>query len=202
MKDATDISIDASSALDVKSANFEKRKFQRINDKTILIKPSTTSLAFSLVFVVLGLSIGALYLLSKFTAFDGPASIPLLLLGALFLVTGLGTYYDGNEQLVISRETGVAFIRSWHLSASAKPAALKKHVKPQDITAIQTISRLVKSRTNKSTRLASYTEYQVNLCLLDNERYNVFVTRKVKKAEDLARELAQLFDVPLAPMKD
>ncbi len=202
MKDATDISIDASSALDVKSANFEKRKFQRINDKTILIKPSTTSLAFSLVFVVLGLSIGALYLLSKFTAFDGPASVPLLLLGALFLVTGLGTYYDGNEQLVISRETGVAFIRSWHLSASAKPAALKKHVKPQDITAIQTISRLVKSRTNKSTRLASYTEYQVNLCLLDNERYNVFVTRKVKKAEDLARELAQLFDVPLAPMKD
>ena len=197
MKDATDISNDASSALDVKSANFEKRKVQRINEETLHIKPSTTSLAHSLVFVLLGLIIGGLYLVSEFTAFDGPASVPLVLLGVLFLVTGLGTYYDGNEQLVISRETGVAFIRSLYPSASAKPTAVKKHVKPQDIIAIQTISRLVKNRTNKSARLASYTEYQVNLCLLDNERCNVFVTRKVQKAEDLAYELAQLFDVPL-----
>jgi len=197
MKDTNNIPTDTSAALDVKSANFETRKVQRINENTLRIKPSTASLAFSLLFVVLGLIIAGLYLFSKFTTFDGPASIPLVLLGVLFLATGLGSYYDSNGQLVLNRANGVAFMRSWHPSASVETTALKKHVRSQDIIAIQTLSRLVKSRTNRSRRLASYTEYQVNLCASDNERFNVFVTRKPKKAEALGGELAQLFDVRL-----
>jgi len=197
MKDATNLPDTFNAALDVKSANFETRRVQRINENTLHIKPSTTSLAFSLLFVVLGLMIVGLYLLSTFTTFDGPASIPLVFLGVLFLATGLGSYYDSNGQLVLSRANGVAFMRSWHPSASVETTPLKKHVRSQDIIAIQTLSRLVKSRTNRSRRLASYTEYQVNLCASDNQRYNVFVTRKPKKAEALGDELAQLFDVPL-----
>lgn len=201
MKDTTDLPDTASAALDVKSANFETRKAQRVNDDTVRIKPSTTSLAFSLVFIVLGLILVGLYLLSTFTAFDGPGSLPLVLLGLLFLATGLGSYYDGNEQLVINRENGVAFMQSWHPSASVETTSLKKHVQPQDIIAIQTISRLVKSRTNRSRRLASYTEYQVNLCTSDSERHNVFVTRKLKKAEDVSNVLTQIFDVPLRSLQ-
>lgn len=184
-------------ALEIKSANFETRKVQHVDIETVRITPTVGSRAFSLLFVILGLAIFALYVASQYTSFEGPASIPLLLVGVLFFATGVGVYYDGNEQVVISRHAGVVFIRSWHPSASLESVSFAKHVQPKDITAVQSVSRVVKRRSNRNSRRANYTQYQVNLCSADSERHNLFITLKSKKADDLAKQLAQMFDVPL-----
>lgn len=184
-------------ALPVASSNFESRRVERIDDNTLRILPTTLARAFSLLFVVLGLVIFGLFLASKFTSFDGPGSIPLLVIGLLFFATGIGAYYDSNEQLVVNRNAGVMVIKSWSPSASVDATSFAKHVHPQDITAIQTISRVVKRRSNRSAKRSSYTEYQVNLRTLNGERHNLFITLKPNKADDLGNELAKLFDVPL-----
>lgn len=182
-------------ALVVASSNFESRSVHIINDETLRIKPTVASLAFSFVFVLLGLGLAVLWGLSTFTDFDGPGSVPLLLIGVLFAAAGLGSYYSSNEQLVINREAGVAFIRSWRPSASPDTSLMSKHIKVADISAIQTISRTVKHRSSK--RRNSYTEYQVNVCVGDEERHNVFITLKQEKAEELGRRLSTLFGVSL-----
>lgn len=187
----------ADTALLVASSNFESRRVQAVDNDTLRIKPTVISLAFCLVFIVLGLGLAGLWAANTFTSFAGPGSIPLLFIGVLFLAAGLGIYHSNNEQLVINRDAGVAFVKSWHPSASLDKTSLFKHIQSQDIMAIQTISRVVKHRSSKSKRRSTYTEYQVNLCTLDAERHNVFITLKSEKAKDLGNKLAQMFGVPL-----
>lgn len=192
-----DNSADADSALLVDSTNFESRKVLRDNKETLRIKPTFTSLAFSLLFLALGIIMIGFYLASTFTSFDGPGSVPLMLIGVLFAAAGLITYYSSNEQLVINSEVGVVFMQSWNPSVSLDLTSVKKHIEKQDIVAIQTISRVVKRRSNRNTRSATYTEYQVNLCVSDSKRHNLFVTLKSEKADNLANDLVQIFNVPL-----
>ncbi len=184
-------------AMLVASSNFESRKIQPVDNDTLRIKPTIISLAFSLVFIVLGLGLAGLWAARTFTSFDGPGSIPLLLIGVLFVAAGLATYHSSNEQLVINRDAGVAFLRSWHPSVSLEKTSLFRHIQSQDIIAIQTVSRVVKHRSSKNRRRNSYTEYQVNLCTSGAERHNVFITLKQEKAKELGNQLVQLFDVPL-----
>lgn len=184
-------------ALTLASANFETRKIQRIGDDTLQIKPTIGSLAFSLLFVVVGMVLVGLWFASTFASFNGPGSIPLSLIGLVFCAAGLGFYYSGNEQLVINRETGVAYLQSWRPSIPLRTAALTKRIEAKDIITIQRISRVVKRRTNKSRRLNSYTEYQINLCTSDGERHNVIQSLKLEKADELGHQLAEIFGVPL-----
>ena len=192
-----DVRAENDSALLVHSVNFESRRIQRESDETLLIKPSLASLAFSLLFVILGLILIAFYLASTFTTFGGPGSIPLMLLGLLFVAAGLASYHSTNQQLIINREVGVVFMQSWSPSVSLDTTSVKTHVKRQDIVSIQTISRVVKHRSNRSTRRATYTQYQVNLCTSDAKRHNLFVTLKPERAETLANDLTRLFNVPI-----
>lgn len=184
-------------ALQVASSNFETRRIESVNNDTLRIKPTIGSLAFSLLFVFLGLVLGGLWAASTFTTFEGPGSFPLLLIGVLFLVAGLGIYRSSNEQVLVNRDVGVAFMRSWHPSISLETTSVYKHVEPQDITAIQTISRVVKHRSNRNKRQSTYTEYQVNLCTSDGTRHNAFITLEADKARTLGDQLAQMFSVPL-----
>ena len=184
-------------ALTLSSANFETRKIQHVGDDTLRIKPTIGSMAFSLLFVVVGMGLIGLWFANTFTSFNCPGSIPLSLIGLVFCAAGLGLYYSGNEQLVINRETGVAYLQSWRPSVPLNTAALSKHIEAKDIFTIQYVSRVVKRRSNKSRRLNSYTEYQINLCTSDGERHNVIQTLKLEKAEELGHQLARVFGVPL-----
>lgn len=196
MTENTNISDPINTALPVASANFETRRIQTFSDSTLLIKPTVLSLALCLVFIILGLVVAGLWAASAFTSFEGPGSIPLLFIGALFLAAGLGTYHSRNVQLKISGDTGVDFLRSWNPAASVDDMSSFKHIHTNNITAIQTISRDVKRRSNRNRRSSTYTEFQVNLCTSDATRCNVFVTLKPEKANDLAAKLAHTFDVP------
>jgi hypothetical protein len=118
MTENTNMPTPADTALLVTSSNFESRRIQPVNNDTLRIKPTVVSLAFSLVFIILGLVLAGLWAANTFTSFDGPGSIPLLFIGVLFVVAGLGIYHSNNEQLVINRDAGVAFVRSWSLSVS------------------------------------------------------------------------------------
>lgn len=197
MIENTNLPVTEKSALLVESANFESRKFHRIDDDTLRIKPTITSRAFSLLFVVLGLILIGLYAFNTFTAFDGPGSIPLMLIGVMFSAAGLASYYSSNTQLVVNRQIGVAFVQSWRLSVPLDTRFVKRQVGVQDIIGIQTVSRVVKHRSNRNTRLSSYTEYQVNLCTSNTERQNLFITLKSEKADELANQLIDIFNVPL-----
>jgi hypothetical protein len=197
MTKKTNITAPADTALAVDSSHFESRKIQTIDSGTLLIKPTIAALAFSLLFVFLGLAVAAVWAASTMTSFEGPDSIPLLLIGVLFIVAGLGTYYSSNEQLLINHDTGAGFIRSWHPAVSSDNASTYKQLLAQDIVAIQTVSRPVKRRSNRSTRSNSYTEYQVNLCTTDNERHNAFKTLKAENADNLASQLALMFGIPI-----
>jgi len=184
-------------ALPVTSWNFETRRVQAVGNDTLRIKPGIMALAFCGVFVLLGLGLSGLWAASVFTAFDGPGSVPLLLIGVLFAAAGLWTYHSSNEQLIINRNTGAAFTRSWKLSVPLDATSVFKHIPRQEIIAIQMTSRVVKHRTNRSRRSSSYTEYQINLCALGTERHNVLITLKPKKAEQLGLQLSRMFGVPL-----
>ena len=184
-------------ALPVETSHFESRKIQPADDGSLLIKPTIAALAYGLLFVLLGLAIGALWSISRFTSFEGPDSSPLLLIVALFLVAGLATYFSNNEQVLINHSDGVKFIRSWRPAVSAQESSHYKLVPAQDIVAIQTVSRFIKRRSNRGKRNGSYTEYQVNLCTQDNLRHNVFITLKPESAEQLAQRIALLFNVPV-----
>jgi hypothetical protein len=184
-------------ALTLSPANFETRKIQRLGDDTLLIKPTIGAMAFSLMFFVLGFILVGLWFANTFASFNSPGSVPLSLIGLVFCGAGLGLYYSGNEQLIINRETGVAYLHSWHPSVSPDTAKVTRHIEADDIISLQLVSRIVKRRSNKSRRLNSYTEYQINLCTTDGERHNVIKTLKLKKAEELGHLLARIFDVPL-----
>ncbi|MFK8080703.1 MAG: hypothetical protein AB8B97_10490 [Granulosicoccus sp.] len=197
MVDSTDRPGITAIALPVTSWSFETRKVQCVDIDTLRVKPGAFALAFSALFVVLGLALAAFWFAARFTAFEGPGSIPLLLIGVLFVAAGLWTYHGFNEQVIVNRTTGVAFMRSWSLSMPPDSSRLSQGIAAQEIIAIQMISRVVKHRSNRSRRGSSYTEYQVNLCDADNERHNTLISLKPEKAEAFGSQLAQMFDVPL-----
>lgn len=184
-------------ALSISSANFESRKFRSIDDNTLHVSPTVGSLAFSLIFLLLGLGLAGLWIAGMFTSFDGPGWMPALLVGLLFFVVGLATYHKSNEQVIINRDVGIAFMRSWHPSPPLDMASVSKHLQANEIIAVQTISRIVRHRTNRSKRSSTFTEYQVNLYTSEDDRQNVFVTLKAERAAQFANQLAQMFSVPL-----
>ncbi len=197
MTDNTTHAVSADTPLLVATSYFESRKIQTLSGDALRIKPTLMSLGYSLVFIVLGLILVGLWVANTVSSFDGPGSVPLALVGVLFLVAGLGIYYGHNEQILIDRDSGVAFFKSWRPSVSAEKTSVSKHLAPHDIIAIQTISRIVKHRSSRNKRRSTYTEFQVNVCTVDESRHNVFVTLKVQKAKNLADQLAQMFNVPV-----
>lgn len=195
--DATGVSTASDAALPVASYNFESRKIQVIDEVTIRIKPSVFALVFCLLFALPGIAMVLLWMATTFTIFDGPGSFPMLLLGLLFTAAGVGFYYSINEQAILNRESGIAFIRSWRPSVSINTNAVFRRIEPQEISAIQTVSRVVRHRSNRSMQRSRYTEYQVNVCLVDDERENLFITLKAEKSEKTAKRMAAIFQVPL-----
>jgi len=200
------MSAPSTDALALPSANFESRKFRQINEHTLRIQPSIGSLAFSLLFVLIGVGLIVFWMSSTFSSFDSNGSVFVLLGGILFAGIGMAFYRISNQQVVVHRETGVAFIRSWWPSAPLNTQSMFRHIEPQELASVQLVSRVVTrtsrnrsrsghQRGRQSTR--SYTEFQVNLCTSDNERHNAFITLKSDKAKAVGKLIAQILDVPL-----
>lgn len=166
-----------------------------MDDVTLRVRPSILSQAFSLLFTIAGFGLLGLWGVSAFTAFEGANSFLLLLIGGVFIAVGVFTYRQGNIQLIINRDTGAAFVRSWWPSVPLDTRTLFLHIRPQDIVAIQTVSRTVESSPSRKGKVSRYTQIQVNLCTLNNQRHNAFVTLKAERADDLAIHLARIFNV-------
>ncbi len=166
-----------------------------MDDVTLRVRPSIPSQAFSLLFTIAGIGLLGLWGVSAFTAFEGTNSFLLLLIGAVFMAVGVFTYRHGNTQLLINRDTGAAFVRSWWPSVPLDTRTLFLHIQSQDIVAIQTVSRIVESIPSRKGKVSRYTQIQVNLCTGDNKRYNAFVTLKTERANDLANHLARILYV-------
>lgn len=127
-------------------------------------------------------------------------------MGIAFAAIGLGFYRSSNKQLIVNRETGVAFVQSWSPSVPLNTKSMFRHILPQKIGAIQLISRVMtRTSTNRSRgghrrgrkTSKSYTEYQVNLYTSDDERHNAFITLKFEKAEKVGLLMAQILEVQL-----
>lgn len=193
-------------ALSLPSSNFESHKFKQINEQTLRIQPSIGSLLFSLVIFLIGAVLISVWAASAFSSLKGSNSIFLLLAGIAFAALGLGSYRSSNEQLIVNRETGAIFIRSWWPSVPLNTKSMFRHILPQDVNAIQLVSKVVtKTTTNRSRSghqsgrktTKSYTEFQVNLCTSDDERHNAIVTLKFEKAEKVGVLLAQILKAQL-----
>ena len=138
-----------------------------------------------------------LWIATALGVITGPGSFPMLLLGLLFTAAGIGLYYSINEQVILEKKSGIAFIQSWLPSGLSDSKNVFKRVVPEEMSAVQAVSRLVKHRSNRSIRRSSYTEYQVNVCLVTGERHNLFITLKPERAEKFAECAALLYQVPL-----
>lgn len=178
------------------SAYFETRKIEKIDDDTWRVNPSLGAYAISLAFALMGLGVFGLWIASTFTAFEGPGSLPLLVIGALFVVAGIAYYHSSNEQIIIHRQRGISFIQAWHPSAPLDTQNVAVHIPVADITAIQYLSREVKRRTNRNRRSSHYTEFLVNACTSDGQSHTVLTTLKESNSKHLAEVLAELFSVP------
>lgn len=187
--------------LSVTASNFETLKFTQADEHTIQIKPTVACVMFNLVFLSIGLGLVVLWAVSTFSAFDGSNSLFLLFIGALFAAVGLFLYRTSNVQVIINRETGIAYVRSWLPSVPLNTQTMYKHILPSQVEAIQLVSREVQQSSRSSRKHtprthSSYTQFQVNCCT-DDERSNVLVTLKEEKARTLGSSLSQIFDVPL-----
>ncbi len=193
-------------ALSVVSANFETRKFELIDDHTLRIRPTIGSLAFSLIFFLTGAGLIVFWAANTFWSLGESNSIFLLLGGILFAALGVASYRNSNQQLVINRETGAAFVRCWWPSAPLDTQSLFRHVLPAEIAAVQLVSKVVtRTSTNRirsgrqygrKTR-SSYTEFQVNVCTSHDERFNAFITLRSEKAKKVGELMAQILQVRL-----
>lgn len=198
MFDPDDIVERSNAPLTVASTNFETRKFQWIDDSTVWIKPTLFALAYSWVFLLLGVVLIGLWVARSFTLFEGPGSPPLALIGVLFVVAGLVIYYTHNEQIFIEKDTGVYFKKTWLIfSSKTELSKSYRHVPVENLDTIQYLSHEVKHRTNRARRRSTYTEYQVNLCCKAGERYNLFFTLNSSKADKCALEISALLGLPL-----
>ena len=184
-------------ALPVAGHNFESRKVHFINESMYCVKPSIFALAFCLLFALPGVLMVTLWIATALGVITGPGSFPMLLLGLLFTAAGIGLYYSINEQVILEKKSGIAFIQSWLPSGLSDSKNVFKRVVPEEMSAVQAVSRLVKHRSNRSIRRSSYTEYQVNVCLVTGERRNLFITLKPERAEKFAECAALLYQVPL-----
>ncbi|MFK7855460.1 MAG: hypothetical protein AB8B79_15160 [Granulosicoccus sp.] len=192
--------------LSVTASNFETLKFTQVDEHTIQIKPTIACLLFNLVFLSIGLGLVGVWAVSTFSAFDGSNSLFLLFIGALFAALGLFLYRTSNKQVIINRETGIAYVRSWLPSVPLNTQTMYKHILPSQVEAVQLVSREVQqssrsSRKNTRRTNSSYTQFQVNCCT-DDERSNVLVTLKEEKARTLGSSMSQIFDVPLLILLD
>lgn len=183
----------------VGSSNFESLKVVSVDNDTIRINPTIGSLAFGALFALIGLGLVAYWGGATFGILDDTGVTLLLIFGLLFVAVGVLIYRGSNKQVVINREVGVAFIKSWSPAGSLDSSAVSKHIKPNEIVAIQGASRLVESHKRKGNRNRSnsYVQHQVNLFTSDKKRHNVYVTLKPENAENLGSKLAALFSVPL-----
>ena len=179
----------------VGSSNFESQKFVSVDDNTMRIKPTIGALALGALFVLIGLGLVGYWGAAKFGILDDVDATPLLFFGLIFVAVGLLIYRGSNDQIVINRDVGIAFIKSWSPTVTLDRNAVAKHIQPNEILAIQSTSRLVKSHTRKRT--TTYTQYQVNLYTSDEKRHNIYVTLKPENAENFGHKLAALFGVPL-----
>ena len=180
----------------LETAKFETRKVEFTSNDSITIKPTWLSLAYSLIFITLGAVLASLWIAKKFTEFGGPGSVPVLLLGILFAVAGLGIYYSNNEHVLINKKDGFFYAKSWWPSVTVLNSSQAKRVQATDVVSVQSIARDVKHRTNRNRRRSTYTEYQVNVYVGDRLRHNVFVTLREQKANALAEKLVEFFGVP------
>jgi len=180
---------------------MESRKVHCINETTYCVRPSTFALVFCLLFALPGVLMVTLWIVTTLAIKTGPSSFPMLLLGLLFTAAGVGLYRSINEQVMLEKKSGIAFVRSWLPSELPSELSDSKNVfkraMPEEMCAIQIVSRLVKHRSNRGKRRSCYTEYQVNVCLLTRERHNLFITLKPERAEKFAQRAALLYQVPL-----
>ena len=190
--------VDLSEApLDVASNSFESKRFLRVSDNSIGVKPTLFALCYSFLFIFLGFTLIALLLFRTFTSFDGPGSLPLALIGLLFLFTGFVIFYNHDEQVLIEKGKGVNFKRSWRLNNLFDRSAYQQSYRSEDVEKVQLLSHGVKHRSNRSKRRNSYIEYQVNLVLKGGDRRNLFITLKSARAVEFAERASSLLEVPL-----
>lgn len=184
----------SSSPMVLPAANFETQTFRAVDDLTLRIRPSMASQAFSLLFVTVGIGVFGAAIAITFAVMEGSNSVLMLLIGAALIAAGIVTYRQGNTQIIINRDTGAAFVRSWWPSVPLDTRNLHRHIEVRDIIAIQTASRIIESTSTRG-KTTRYSQYQVNLCLADGDRYNAFVTTRQALADELSSHLQRIFDV-------
>lgn len=190
--------VDISEApLDVASTSFESKRFLKVNKNSVCVKPTFFALGYSFIFISLGFTLIALLFFRTFTSFDGPGSLPLALIGLLFLFTGFVIFYNHDEQVFVEKDKGVIFKRSWRFNNLFDKAGYQQSFGFEEIEKLQLLSHVVKHRSNRSKRRNSYVEYQVNLVSKSGDRRNLFLTLKPERAVAFAEEASSLLEVPL-----
>lgn len=187
------------SALPLATANFETREIDQIDELTMRIKPSIGSLAFGLLLFILGIGL-TVFWGAKYITPSVSHPMYLLAMGILFTVLGIILYRRSNEQVIINSEIGTAFIQNWLPSVPKNTESMSQHYLPKDTKAIQMVSKVVKYHSGGKTtpiKQKKYTEYQVNICTIEDERVNLFVTLNSAKAIRAGTSIAQILKVEL-----
>lgn len=163
--------------LSIGSANFATQKFRKVDDHTMCIKPTIRTFFFYAFFAVVGLF---------FLNVD-------LTLGLMFMSVPVIMCCISSRLVVINREKGVTIIKPWLPVKSANIQSITKHLSSSDIVAVQVLSTVHKIGDTGRR----YTQYQVNLCVADNNRLNAFVTPKRDSAFEAANMMSEILNVDL-----
>lgn len=165
--------------LSIGSASFATEKFRKIDDHTMCIQPTIRSLIIYAFFAAVGLFF-----------FNADLTMSLM-----FMSVPVIMYCFSSRQVVIDREKGATVIKPWLPVKSANIQSITKHLSSSDIVAVQVLSTVHKTSSGRTRR--RYTQYQVNLCIADNNRLNAFVTPKRDSAFEAANIMSEILNVDL-----
>jgi hypothetical protein len=155
-----------------------------------------TKLFFCLFFLIgLGVLVGGVVMAVNGSA-DALAPIVMCISGSVFVVASGSTFYVINKPIVFDKDTGYFWKgrRSPRLHLMGK--ASKGFVRLHDIHAIQLVSEVCTSESDKGPS-SYYSSYEINIVLKDASRVNIIDHGNLNRIREDAQSLSTFLEVPM-----
>lgn len=175
-------------------ANFKTRKLVHVGPDQLMFKASAGNIAFSLVFLLLGLGIFLGFLIYRLQTHsfqpNADTLVPLLL-GLVFALAGGGMLYFASIPAVFDKTRGTYRKSRKDPSKTYGRKSLEGITSLDRIHAIQLVSEYIRSKDS------NYYSYELNLVLKDGSRLNVVDHGDEKQLRTDAQTLSVFLDVPV-----
>jgi hypothetical protein len=163
-------------------------------------KPTKGNLAFSGVFMVVGILATVIMIMVNSDSGGAPGILSFLinLVPLVFFVVGFFLFRSSTKPIVFNKTTGYFWKGRLKENENPSQKPLKVYCKLIEIVSLQIISERVKSSSSSSSGgSSSFRSYEINLILQDASRLNVIDHGNKKKLLEDAEQLASYLGVPI-----